>query len=40
MTVLREALTDILKWIVQESDRLFNVSYEETSIAYQNVSRT
>jgi len=40
VTVLRDALHDILKWINQERDRLFVGQYEETSSAYQNVSRT
>lgn len=39
VTVLREALQDVMRWIVQEKDTLFNVSYEETSSAYQNISR-
>jgi len=39
VTVLRESLTDMLKFIVQEHEQFFNVQYEETSTAYQNVSR-
>lgn len=40
VTVLREALQDILRYIAEERDNLFNVKYEETSSAYQNIART
>ncbi|KAK9899852.1 MRG-domain-containing protein [Cystobasidium minutum MCA 4210] len=39
IAVLRDSLQDIMKFIVQEQDRYFNVKYQETSSAYQNLSR-
>jgi len=40
VSLLKEYVTELMKWMVQEKDRIFLTQYDYSSTHYQNIART